>query len=75
MKKLDMHLVLAALDSLSKSSSPGVDGIPASVYWAVKELFAPHVLDISHQALAAGRTDDSWVVALLNPIPKSARGR
>ena len=28
------------------------------------------MLDIFHQAVAAGRIDDSWVVALLNPIPK-----
>ena len=38
-KNIDINLDLAALDSLSKSSSPGIDGIPASVYWAFKELF------------------------------------
>ena len=47
-----------------------MDGIPTSVYWPLKELFAPYVLDIFQQALAAGRIADSWLVALLKPIPK-----
>ena len=45
-KPVDTHLVLAVLNLLSKSPSPGVDGVPAPVYPAFRGLFAPHMLHI-----------------------------
>ena len=69
-KQVDIHLVLAALESLSKTSSSGIDGIPASIYWAFKDAFAPHMLHIFESALASGTVPEDWTLALLNQIPK-----
>ena len=69
-KKVDIHLVLAALESLSKTSSPGIDGVSASVYWAFKDVFAPHMLYVFDSAMATGTLPETWTLALLNPIPK-----
>jgi len=40
-KKVDIHLVLAVLESLNKTSSPGIDGVSASICWIFKDTFTP----------------------------------
>ena len=69
-KPLSLDLVLAALDTLNKSASPGSDGVPSSVYSAFRDAFAPRMLSIFEASLARGSIDPDWVLALLNPIPK-----
>jgi len=68
-KKVGIHLVLAALEPFSKTS-PGIDGVSASIYWTFKDVFAPHMLHIFESAMTTGTIPETWTLALLSPIPK-----
>jgi len=69
-KRVDIHLVLAALESLSETSSPGIDGVSASIYWTFRDAFAPQMLHIFVAAMSTGTIPEHWTLALLNLIPK-----
>ena len=69
-RPLTLPLIEAALASLNQTSSPGVDGIPCTVYSKFQCLFAPRMLSITMHTLDSGTLNPEWAEALLNLIPK-----
>ena len=66
-----LDLVEVALDTVSKNSSPGSDGIHACIYSALCEFFVPLMHKLYHQVLQTGKLNPDWVEALFNLIPKA----
>ena len=52
-------------------SSPGLDGIQASVYEAMDGIFSEKMMDIMGQFLAGGAIPEDWTATILKCIPKS----
>ena len=67
-----IDLVHAALDSLSATSSPGIDGFTGAVYKRFSEYFVPLMFQIYQNLLVSPSLPETWSLALLNPIPKTA---
>ena len=67
-----IDLVHAALDSLSATSSLGIDGFTGAVYKRFSEYFVPLMFQIYRNLLVSPSLPETWSLALLNPIPKTA---
>ena len=64
-------LVHAALDALSATSSPGIDGFTGAIYKCFSGHFVPFMHQIYQTLLDNPTLPETWSIALLNPIPKT----
>ena len=71
-KPLTYDLVHAALDTLNRDSAPGFDGLGPKIYECFHQHFVPRMINITQDFESTATLPDSWSVALLNPISKSA---
>ena len=71
-KPLTYDLVHAALDTLNRESAPGHEGFRPEIYQHFHQHFVPRMNRIIQDFESTGSLPDSWSVALLNPIPKTA---
>ena len=71
-RELSADIVVAGLERMKRGSAPGMDGIPAEVYQAMPEVFAPKLHDVMRVFLARGGVPDSWGTSLLKCLPKFA---
>ena len=70
-RPLSLPLVQEALREMKPHSSPGLDGIQASVYQAMGDIFSGKMMDIMGQSLAGGAIPEDWTATILKCIPKS----
>ena len=70
-RQVSLPLVQEALRQMKPHSSPGLDGIQASVYQAMDDLFSEKMLVIMEQFLAGGAIPVDWTATILKCIPKS----
>ena len=67
-----IDLVHAALDSLSATTPSGIDGLRGAVCERFSEYFVPLMFQIYQNLLVSPSLPETWSLALLNPIPKTA---
>ena len=67
---ISVRNITAAIDALSRNSTPGVDRIPLEFYLTHKKRVAPLLSRLFAESLADGRMSDSMVRAVLSPIYK-----
>ena len=72
-KPLTAPLVHTALLALNRTSAPGLDGIPCSIYVPFAEQFSPVMHNLIQGHYRAGTLNEEWALAVLNVVPK-ARG-
>ena len=65
-------LVHAALDALSATSSPGIDGFTGAIYKCFSGHFVPLMHQIYQSLLDNPTLPETWSMAMPNPIPKTA---
>ena len=70
-KPLSAPLVHAALLALNRTSAPGLDGVPCSIYASFAEKFSPVMHNLIQGYYRSGTMNEDWALALLNVIPKT----
>ena len=70
-RQVSLPLVQEALRQMKPHSSPGLDGIHASVYQAMDDLFSGKMLVIMEQLVASGAVPEDLTATILKCIPKS----
>ena len=70
-RPLRLPLVQDALRQMKPHSSPGLDGIQASVYQAMDDILSEKMMDIMGHFLAGGAIPEDWTATILKCIPKS----
>ena len=70
-KPLSAPLVHAALLALNRTSAPGLDGVPCSIYASFAEQFSPVMYNLIQGYYRSGTMNEDWALALLNVIPKT----
>ena len=70
-RPVSLSLVQEALRQMKPHSSPGLDGMQASVYQATCSVFSEKMVTIMEQLLAGAPIPEDWTATILKCIPKS----
>ena len=70
-RPVSLPLDQGALREMKPHSSPGLDGIQASVYQAMDGLFSAKMVVIMEQFLPGGSVPEDWTATILKCTPKS----
>ena len=62
--------IIYAISKLKKGKSPGIDGIPAELILASKDILLPHLRFLYNYILDQGVYPQTWAEGLRVAIPK-----